>query len=178
LRTAAILVVSTMALAVAGAVHADIYDFSFTGAGVSGSGDFVTATGASPWTVTSATGTIFDSNVAAGPFTITGLSSYAGADNLLYASQPYVDFGGISVTTDTGGDFNFGLGGGGAYGLVLNDSVNNSGGYPNGGTDNAGSTDISWTVTRVPEPATWALMIMGFAGLGAALRRRVVAAAV
>jgi hypothetical protein len=174
-RLATSLIASTIALAVVGVAHADVYDFSFTGAGVSGSGDFVTGGGASPQTVTSASGTIFDSNVGAGPFTITGLSTYAGADNLLYASQPYVDFGGISVTTNTGGAFNFGLGGNGLYGLILNNSVNN----PGGGVDYpTGSTNISWTVTQVPEPATWALMIIGFAGLGAALRRRAVSAAV
>jgi hypothetical protein len=27
-------------------------------------------------------------------------------------------------------------------------------------------------VSGVPEPATWAMMILGFAGIGAALRRR------
>jgi hypothetical protein len=30
----------------------------------------------------------------------------------------------------------------------------------------------SLTVTPVPEPGTWALMIAGFGGIGAALRRR------
>src|SRR5262249_23151044 len=29
-----------------------------------------------------------------------------------------------------------------------------------------------WTVSAVPEPASWVLMIAGFGGLGAALRRR------
>jgi hypothetical protein len=36
--------------------------------------------------------------------------------------------------------------------------------------DNANSIDV--TVTQVPEPATWALMIAGFSLAGAALRRR------
>ena len=33
------------------------------------------------------------------------------------------------------------------------------------------------SLTTVPEPATWAMMIMGFFGLGAVLRRRRVAVA-
>lgn len=37
-------------------------------------------------------------------------------------------------------------------------------------SDNAGS--ISVTVAAVPEPSTWALLMLGFASIGAALRRR------
>ena len=45
------------------------------------------------------------------------------------------------------------------------------------GLDNAGnysndSTGVSLRVTAVPEPATWAMMIFGFAGVGATLRLR------
>ncbi|HEY7900832.1 MAG TPA: PEPxxWA-CTERM sorting domain-containing protein [Caulobacteraceae bacterium] len=35
-----------------------------------------------------------------------------------------------------------------------------------------GPVDISASFAAVPEPATWAIMLAGFAGLGAALRRR------
>jgi hypothetical protein len=31
---------------------------------------------------------------------------------------------------------------------------------------------IGWPIANVPEPATWGLMIMGFGGIGAAMRRR------
>lgn len=41
--------------------------------------------------------------------------------------------------------------------------------------DNTGSVDV--TITAVPEPATWAIMIAGFGLAGAALRRRTPATA-
>ena len=152
--------------------------FSFSGSDafspqstVSGSGRITTSDAGSPFTVLAISGTVSDSAVdAGGPFTITGLDgSYGGPSNLLYyPSQPFVDFGGISFTTDTGGVFNLGLGGGGTYGYVLNSSVIN----PGGGCCTAGSTDINLHVAGVPEPATWGLMISGFGLAGAALRRR------
>jgi hypothetical protein len=44
---------------------------------------------------------------------------------------------------------------------------------PFGATDRAALIPTSLTVVRtVPEPATWAMMLLGFFGLGTALRRR------
>jgi hypothetical protein len=44
----------------------------------------------------------------------------------------------------------------------------------NSGTDNNGPVldDLSLSITAVPEPATWAMMILGFGVIGGALRRR------
>jgi hypothetical protein len=56
----------------------------------------------------------------------------------------------------------------GTFTLGANDyfdfSVNNAGFYGND------STGFAATITAVPEPATWGLMIVGFAGMGSALR--------
>lgn len=51
--------------------------------------------------------------------------------------------------------------------------VNGADYYNNGGVQaNAGGPyELAVTVAGVPEPGTWTLMILGFAGLGAALRR-------
>ena len=38
-------------------------------------------------------------------------------------------------------------------------------------SDNAGAYNISITQLGVPEPASWALMLIGVGGMGAALRR-------
>jgi hypothetical protein len=84
----------------AASAHALEFDFSYssgsgTGA-VSGSGEFITGSAGSPYTVTNVTG-------LANGVTITGVSSYAGADNLLYEpGSHFVDFSGISFTTANG----------------------------------------------------------------------------
>jgi hypothetical protein len=93
---------------------------------------------------------------------ITGLSSYAGADNDLYVTGAWVTFGGLSFSTTSLGDFNFYNSGQGYYGLISSDVDAN--GYPDG---------ISATahVAPVPEPATWIMMLVGFGAAGAAMRR-------
>lgn len=77
--------------------HALVFDFSYSGGSgsgaVSGSGTFTTGSKGSPYTVTGITG-------VANGFAITGLSSYASADQLLYdPGSSYVDFSGISFST-------------------------------------------------------------------------------
>jgi hypothetical protein len=166
------------------------------GSTVSGAGTFVTDEFFDGRVqVTSATGTIYDSQVGSGPFTITGLSFYADADNYLYnmADTSTADFGGISFTTNVtmGGsavNFNIGLGGdldpGDPYGYVLNDSYNNPVGYawsptigsvngefsvcdPDDTGDNQGSCPVS-----TPEPPSAAVLAIGMVAVGVVSRRR------
>jgi hypothetical protein len=77
--------------------HALVFDFSYSGGSgkgaVSGSGEFITSSTGSPYTVTGVTG-------LANGQAITGVSNYASADNLLYdPASHYVDFQGISFAT-------------------------------------------------------------------------------
>src|ERR1700730_13347743 len=70
-----------------------LFDFSYTGAGVSGSGVFTATGDAGNYTLTGVTG-------VANGLTITGFSSYANSDNMLFSpSTPSVDESGISITT-------------------------------------------------------------------------------
>jgi hypothetical protein len=58
---------------------------------------------------------------------------------------------------------------GGSFLLHVND-VSFSGSPPVGET--VLRQDISGYVQAVPEPGTWAMMLVGFAGIGVAMRRR------
>jgi hypothetical protein len=161
----------TLGMLAAGAAQAATYELQFTGTDVSGD-VFATTTGTGGvQTVVGVSGWVMDSEVAAGTFAITGLSSYAGASNLFYQASPFVDFGGLSFSTVSGGAYNLGLGGSNATGLVLNAANLNAGGYPG----IAGSTNITMTATAVPEPAPLMLMLAGIVGLFGLTRRRTAA---
>ena len=177
---------AALSIAFAASAQAKVFDFSFTGDnGVSGSGVFTTGAAGSPFTVTNVSGTITDDQgvlAGAGPFLITGVTvanGYAANDNLLFvpasgSPTAFVDFGGISFNTSNaalavGPQFNLGGGGSNPSGTVLNDSANDPGGFPQ---PTFGSNNVSLSVTAVPEPATWAVMLVGFGGLGVAMRSR------
>jgi hypothetical protein len=98
---------------------------------------------------------------------ITGLSSYFGADNILYADYPHVSlYDGVSVSTsqDT---YNFAGGVGIFFDKASTDPTQFI--YIPGSELAATSLQL---ITAVPEPETWAMFIVGLAGVGATLRRR------
>jgi len=95
---------------------------------------------------------------------ITGISPYAGADQLLAGAPLLPDFGGISFSTANDGDFNLYTWNGASYELSSNvDPV----GYPQNGV-----LLSSFSVSAVPEPATWAMFFLGLGALSVVLRRR------
>ncbi len=145
------------ATALATNAHATVFDFSFDDGADSGSGQFVATAGPSIYTVTGITGTVDGS-------AITGLSTYGVADQLLYEPAPYVDHRGIAFSAASGLDYN----------LFTTAGVNElcaSNVYASCGGSDGVPTAFSVTfASGVPEPAAWALMLVGFGGLGAALR--------
>lgn len=163
-----ILVACAAALVLSTAARAGTYELTFTGEGVSGDVFATTSGSGSTQTVTGISGWVTDAEVGPGTFVITGLDGYAAATNLFYTTSPFVDFGGLSFTTVSGGEFNLGLGGSGATGQVLNASVIDPVGY----VGVPGSTDLVMTATTVPEPANLALMTAGLLGLIGMTRRR------
>jgi hypothetical protein len=142
------------------------FQFDFTSAS-----DSVTASGlftvAANNEVTAITGTV--SNTVLGPQTITGIvgnPNFPGPnntggftyDNVFTAGDPVFDINGILFQTsgNPGGYWNLWGNGPGSYTLYASDSA---GGYP---VQESGTL----SVTSVPEASTWAMMLVGFAGLG------------
>ena len=156
----------SVALTLTASAEAKVYDWSYTltnGQG-RGSGTF-NAGAALPDLITDATGIISSDPGFGVGFTVTGISGYAGADNTIYAlgfDDNQVSLGGISLATSAG-DINI---------FYLNGApgVTNSVQNPGGGLVALYAGDLS--VTAVPEPSTWAMMLLGSAGLGFAGYRR------
>lgn len=159
--------VVALALSATGAAHAAEYELTFIGTHVSGDA-FATTSGSH---VTAVSGWVTDSEVAAGTFAITGLSSYASSDNTLIAGSPYVTLGGLSFSTVVGGgDYNLANldGYDGLSGFTLLSKVLN----PGGGVSPVGMTAVSLTVTAVPEPASVVLLLAGLGMVGVTASRR------
>jgi hypothetical protein len=160
-------------LALASGAGAKTFDWSYVGTNgyaVSASGTLTaTPLGGGAYQVTSMTGLRNGSPVG-------GTTDYAFEDNIVYTSFPHLDYPGLAFTV--GSD---------AFNVYYDTSTTDA--YACGavgyceigpgvvGTDGLGpppdpTHTIDFSLTAVPEPASWAMMLVGSFGLGAALRRR------
>lgn len=162
---------AAIAMVVSTPASATQYLFNFSGTGffggtLNGSGtlttddnSFVNAlNGYTAQNITGITGTFNGS-------TITGLApGFFGANNLFYLSGPFfVDGNGLGFTTASGVSANL---------FVTNDTsyrVNTQGAGLLTGLVTASASAVT---PAVPEPATWAMMLLGFGAIGVSLRRR------
>jgi len=180
MRKFGMLFAALVAAVVSGAANAAVFDFTYTnGSDTFGSGQFFTSDTSSPFTIINVTGTETYLGVSG---IITGISNYAGADNLLYfpGSPTLVDFGGISftasvpvsITTPSGTDsFGIGFTNTGGYGITQQSS--------NPGGECCGVNPITFEVAAaVPGPIVGAGLpglVMALGGLIALRRRRMIA---
>jgi len=162
---AALMIAGLLPLAAARApANAEVFDWSLTGpapdlGGVPfpGSGTITASAAGDPgvWDISAITGMVNGSDIA-------GTSSFEKADNKLFTNGfAFVSATGVSFETAAGQSINifsfFGQGTpptGNAYGEI----ATNPGGFGVG----------TFTLTPVPEASTWAMMAIGFAGLGLA----------
>jgi PEP-CTERM motif len=95
---------------------------------------------------------------------ITGLASPFGANNLYYLTGPsFVDGSGLGFATAAGTSVNlFFQGSAGSY------RINTVNPFTSSFVDASSSA-----LGGVPEPTTWAMLILGFGLIGAGMRRRV-----
>jgi len=140
--------------ALGSAAQADTYSFSFTAGLFTGSGTF---------DVTGSTITSISGNVNLSP--ITGLTNWFGNDNRFSATEPYFSYDGLSFTTADLTKFNL-YRGEGSYRL-LDSGV---GSIPDMPTRDTEVEVLS--ISAVPEPQTYALMLAGVAALSIVARRR------
>ena len=163
----AIAVAAVAALLALPAKASMYFDFSYNGAGVSGSGVF-TATGtAGDYTLTNVTG-------IANGLNITGFSGYANSNNiLLFPATPSVNEGGISITT-LGDTWNIYSLNGNYYITSVNLFGDSNGVGIVGGTYGTALTSFSISqdplssdpLSSTPLPSTWTMLIAGCVGLG------------
>jgi hypothetical protein len=164
------------------AAKAVLFDWSyagFNGGPVAALGTLqATPDGGGVYTVTSIAGT-------RNGVPITGLTVYAGLDNLvytdaanLYGVDAHVDYPGLAYTDLSGAAFNV------FYDISASDPYNCGRiGYCEIGPGIVGTSGLGpprdsvgpiefFTLTGVPEPATWTMLLIGFAGIGFAAYRR------
>jgi hypothetical protein len=170
------------ALACVAPASASVFDLSFTGTGISGELILSLANGTSPFKVSGASGTL---DLGGAVYSISGLATYAGDDQTAYfptsSSVGFVDFPGISAATTGGFALNLFAFSPTSYGVVLSDE--NASGNPFSGhyyTVSVTDSPPVGDVAAAPEASTWAMLLLGFAGLGfvATRRRRTPIAAV
>jgi len=144
--------VAIFSLAVPSA-KADSFDFNYSGSGLNETSvvtttDTLNALGA--YTILSVVGEI-------NGVSFTGLSSFAGADQLVYPSAPFIDLSGVSFSGANGINYTVGALDGVVY--AANSVTDPSGNF-------VSNEPVKLTVTAVPEPGSLGLLALGLLALG------------
>jgi len=145
------------------------YDWTFTSGGTTLGSGHLTTDGAGD--ILTFEGTVLG-NMINGFTSGSGDDGVFEWDNTLYTTTPHTDY--LGILFDAGGlEWN-----------IYNGIDGSTTGYdPNGDTlansaNNYGGSVGTFNITLVPEPATWAMLILGIGGVGFALRLQTAAARV
>jgi len=138
-----------------------------------GSGQFFTSDPTSPFLITNVTGSeTFNGGLTKAITGIVPVGGFADNDNLLIvpASPGFFTLSGISFATATDA-YNLGFvtiaqGYGFDGYVIIQQSTDPAGTFP------AGVGPITVNISAVPEPSTWAMMILGFFSVGFMAHRR------
>jgi hypothetical protein len=143
---------------------AKVFDWSLTGpaadlGGVpfpgSGTIDASTKGSTGVWAIDSITGTVNGSE-------ITGTSSFENADNLLFTNGfAFTSTAGVSFETAAGQSINI-------FSFFGQSTPPTGNAYGEISASPSGFGVGTFTLTAVPEASTWAMMLVGFAGMGTA----------
>lgn len=89
---------------------------------------------------------------------ISGPIGFAGSDNVIYGSGPLVDYSGIAWVTSADQDFN----------LYWTNHVRGAtpGGLGVCYVSTCNTTTGFYAVSAIPEPSIWAMLLLGFGGIG------------
>jgi hypothetical protein len=134
------------------------YIVSFNSGAGTFTGTFTTSVDPDPAfdLVTAITGTLGGNNA-----TLLAPDAFAGNDNLFSPTNPFFSAGGVSFTA---GGTNYNIFGSGAPILCT--------GAPTCVGTTVSNFSVQAATAGVPEPATWAMMLLGFGAIGLGLRLR------